>query len=286
MLLVLLRFYFLFLLLLLLLKVVKQLQSAELLILQAFVFFVDNDSHKHLNHHFIKFLADLVDLSVLVGLDVVNANNLGRFYLFLFELVNVKLLQPRLQLLLHLLLKGHADLHLAPGNFVALLKQLDAVQSLLLGWLVELQGEMNILYRQLDVLGSESALGRGMNALLYDDLHDVCENVSLLGFPFLVADLQLAAVQNDLDDFSLGLAGEELVEICLFGKSAVRCVLINLFDLQNLRNVFFKPVSPVHSLVAVAGDFEIFVIDLVANGCHIGHLHFGVRLLQHYSFIN
>lgn len=119
------------------------------------------------------------------------------------------------------MLKAHADLHLAPCNFIPLLKQFDAVESLLLGWLVELQGEMNILNGQLNVLRSESALGGGMNALLYDDLDDVCENVALLGFPFLVTDLQLAAVENDLDDFSLSLAREELVEICLFGKSAV-----------------------------------------------------------------
>lgn len=94
--LILLGLYFLLLLLFLLLKIVKQFQSAELLILQAFVFFVHNDSHKHLNHNFIEFLADLVDLTIFVGLYVVNANNLGCFYFFLFELVNLKLLQPRL----------------------------------------------------------------------------------------------------------------------------------------------------------------------------------------------
>jgi hypothetical protein len=101
------------------------------------------------------------------------------------------------------------------------LYEFDAIEGLFLGGLVEFDREVDFLDGEFDVVRSESAFGGGMHAFFHDDLDDVCEYVGLLGLSLLIADLQFSPFQDDFDDFLLGLVGEELVEVCLFGHHPV-----------------------------------------------------------------
>jgi hypothetical protein len=97
--------------------------------------------------------------------------------------------------------------------------------------------------------------------------------------------LQLSSLKNYFNDLFFSFIGEELIKIGLFGKSSMRDILIDLFHLQNFRQIFFDSISPVESLVSVAGYLEVFVIDFVSNGGHIRHFDVGGWLIQHNSFI-
>lgn len=66
----------------------------------------------------------------------------------------------------------------------------------------------------------------------------------------------------------------------------MRSVLVNFLNLKDLGEVFLKAVAPVDCLVAVAGDLEVLVVDLVADRGYVGHAHLSDWLLQHYSFIS
>lgn len=63
------------------------------------------------------------------------------------------------------------------------------------------------------------------------------------------------------------------MEVVLFGHGAVGGVFENFLCLQDFLDILLEPVAVVHGLVAVTGDLEVAVVDLVPDGRHIGHLH-------------
>lgn len=144
-------------------------------------------------------------------------------------------MEAGLQLSKDVLVESEADLHFPSGYFVAFLEELNAIKSLLLCWLIQLQWKVHLLDGLLDVFRREAALRDRVHAFLNNDLDDVSQNAALLGFSFFVAYLQLSAFENDLDDFPLCLACEELVEVCFFGKNAMRGVFVDLLNLEDFR---------------------------------------------------
>lgn len=50
-------------------------------------------------------------------------------------------------------------------------------------------------------------------------------------------------------------------------------ILKNLIGLQDFSDIVLNAVPPVECLVAITCDFEVLVVDPVANGGHISHLH-------------
>lgn len=178
-----------------------------------------------------------------------------------------------LDLLDDLFLADDPDAHFAPGNFIVGLQHLDALQGLLLGGLVSLDCEVNLLHGLLDGLVSEPSLGDWVHALLHYDADYLGQSARLLGIPLLVGDLQFTPLQDHLYDFYFGFVGEELVEVRLLCHSAMRGILEDLISLQHLRHIILDPIAPVEGLVPVAGNFEVLVVDLVSDGGHIGHLY-------------
>lgn len=132
---------------------------------------------------------------------------------------------------------------------------------------------MNFADGLLDGFVSEPPLGDRVHALFHDNVDDFGERAGLLGVPFLVGDLQLPPLQDDFDDFEFGLVGEELVEIGFFGHCAMGRILEDLVCLQDLGYIILHPVAPIQSLVAITGDFEVLVVDLVSDGGNVRHLH-------------
>lgn len=63
---------------------------------------------------------------------------------------------------------------------------------MLLGWLVQLQGEVDILDGYFDGFGGKSTFGGRMHTLFNDYLDDIGQNVRLIHFSFFVADLQFS----------------------------------------------------------------------------------------------
>lgn len=106
---------------------VEQFQGAELFSFKSFVLLVDDDSHEHLDHNFINFFADLIDVPILIGFDVVDPQYLISLLFLLLEFLNFEGLQFGNKFLCVLLLEGHSDLHLPSGYFVPFLEQFDAI---------------------------------------------------------------------------------------------------------------------------------------------------------------
>jgi hypothetical protein len=80
-------------------------------------------------------------------------------------------------------------------------------------------------------------------------------------------------VKDDLNDLFLGLVGEELVEVGLLGNGAVIGVLEDLIGLQHFGEILLETVPPVDSFVAVAGNLEYLIVDLIFDEGDVGHLH-------------
>lgn len=140
---------------------------------------------------------------------------------------------------------------------------------------------MNVLEGLTDVFKGESAFGCWMDTLLYDDFDDIASHVVLLEFSFLVGNLKLPSLENNFDDLFFGFAGEELVEVSLLSNSAMGGVFIDFFGLKDFGDVFLDTVSPIEGLVTVAGDFEVFFVDVVTDGGNIGELDVGNGLFEH-----
>lgn len=83
---------------------IQQLQSTELLSLQFLILLVYYDSHEHLDCNFIKFFAHLIDLSIFVGLYVVDSRKLVSFCFLFLKLIYSQGFQMNCKFFLHLLL--------------------------------------------------------------------------------------------------------------------------------------------------------------------------------------
>lgn len=180
-------------------------------------------------------------------------------------------METGLKLFLAIFLEGNTNFHLSSRDFISLLEEFNAIQSLFLGRLIEFQRKMYLFYCQFNILSRKSPLRHWMNAFLNYDLHDISQYVRQLSFSLFITHLQLSSFKNDLDDFPLGLVCEEFVEVCLLGDGSMRCIFVDLFDLEYFCEVFFESVSPVEGLVSIAGDLKLTIVDLITNGCHIRH---------------
>ena len=150
--------------------------------------------------------------------------------------------------------------------------------------MIELHRKVYVFYSCLDGFQGEVASSSRVNTLLVNNIGDICLHIENLDLPLLVSDLEISFVQNELDNFSLSLVGEVLVEVCLLSNLTMVCVLVNLIALKYLSYVVFEPVAPVNSLVSIAGDLEDLVVDLVLDEGHVGHLDDGVGLLEHFEY--
>lgn len=208
-------------------------------------------------------------------------------------MVNLDVFKPFLNVLLGNFRETDPDFHESPNELIPLLEELNALQGLPLGRLVQLNREVDVLHGCLDGLQCKVATVGGVHALLGYDSGNVSLHVGYLEIPLFVADLQLAYIsliatflQDNFDNLVLGLVGEELVEVGLFGDGAVIGIFVDLAGLQNFADVLFEAVAPVDCFVAVAGDLEQLVVDLVLDEGDVGHLHHTTRLFQHsFSFI-
>ncbi len=140
---------------------------------------------------------------------------------------------------------------------------------------------MNVFESLADVFKGKPAFGGWMDTLFNDHFDDVASHVVLLEFSFLVGDLKFASLENDFDDLFFGFVGEELVEIGLFGNSAVGGVFVDFFGLEDFRDVLLDTVSPIEGLVTVAGDFEVLFVDVITDGGDVGELDVGNGLFEH-----
>ena len=88
--LVLLLYLFLFIVFPFLFDTLNQLECAELLGLEAFVFLVNDNANQNFNYYLIEFFADLVNLSVFIWFDVISSDQLSALFLFFLELFNLQ----------------------------------------------------------------------------------------------------------------------------------------------------------------------------------------------------
>ena len=164
------------------------------------------------------------------------------------------------------------------------MKQFYAFQGLFFGRLISLNSEMNIFQGLTNVFEGESAFGGWVDTFFDDDFDDIGSHVVLLELSLLVGNLKFASFENDLDDLLFGFVGEELVEIGFFGDSSMRGILIDFLCLEYFRNILFDTVSPVEGLVTIAGNFEVFFVDVVTDGGDICQFDVCDWLFQHCYF--
>ena len=140
---------------------------------------------------------------------------------------------------------------------------------------------MNIFNGNFDVFSSKTSFGGRMHAFLDDYLDDISENIRLLSFSLFVGDLQFSSIKDQLDDLPFGLVGEEFVEISFLGNFSMRSVFVYLLNLQNFREILLKAISPIDSLISIAGYFKDLVVDFVADVGDVSLLYVSRWLLQH-----
>ena len=125
-----------------------------------------------------------------------------------------------------------------------------------------------------------------MNAAVNHEFDNICEYIGLMNFPFLITDLKFSFLKDDLDDVGGRFVREKFVEVFLFGLGAVRGVFKDLVYLKDFWKVLFDSITPVDCFIAIADDFEDFVVDAIADVSYVGLFDVGRWLFQHcYSLI-